>query len=107
MFVTFTSEELEELRRFDAEIDAAPMTFEDYQISDFVEDLLFPGQKRSRQSYDRYREWYIAYGREYRTAHQEEERRRKQRWYQENKERVRAQQRAYRQRKAAEQRAGE
>ena len=48
MFLTFTPEELEELRRFDAEIDVAPMEYEDYLISDFVEALLFPERERER-----------------------------------------------------------
>lgn len=70
MFVTFTQEELEDLRRYDAEIDTSPMSYKDFLISQFVDDLLFPDRKRERershQDYERYREWYAAYGREYR-----------------------------------------
>lgn len=106
MFLTFTLAELEELRRIDAETDAAPMTYEDFMISELVDDLLFSEKKQERerghQSYERYREWYLAYGRAYRATHQEQEKARKKAWYQANRERVAAQQKAYRQRKAAE-----
>ena len=44
--MAFTEKELEELRRFDALIDAAPMTYQDYIISDFVEGILFPEQEK-------------------------------------------------------------
>lgn len=37
----FTPEELEELRRFDAEIDAQPMAVEDYQEERYVDRMLF------------------------------------------------------------------
>ena len=105
--MTFTPAELEELRRFDAEVDAAPMEYEDFLISELIDDLLFPEQRRKRershQSYERCRERCLQYGKEYRATHQEEERARKQAWYQANRERVAAQQKAYHRRKAAEQ----
>lgn len=45
----FTKEELEELRRFDAMVDAEPLTHEDYAQLDFIEELLFPGQKTQQK----------------------------------------------------------
>ena len=102
--MTFTPEEREELRRYDAMIDAAPMTYEDYQLSDFVEALLFPERERARakqrtaarRRYERRKEKARAYDREYQAAHREEVAARKRAWYQANRERVLAQQRAYR-----------
>lgn len=102
--MTFTSEELEELRRYDTMIDAAPMTYEDYQLSDFVEALLFPERERarakqraeSRRRYERRKEKARAYDREYQAAHREEVAARKRAWYQANRGRVLAQQKAYR-----------
>lgn len=46
--MAFTEKELEELRRFDALIDASPMTYRDYIISDFIEDILFPELEKQR-----------------------------------------------------------
>lgn len=108
MLLTFTSEELEELRRFDAEIDAAPMEYEDYLLSDFVEALLFPEREQerakrreySRQTYERDAEKRRQYQREYRAAHKEEAAARKRAYYEANRGRVLAQQREYRRRKA-------
>ena len=108
VFLTFTPEELEELRRFDAEVDAAPMTYEDYQISDFVEQLLFPERlferarwrEYKRRTYERDGEKRRQYQREYRAAHKEEAAARKRVYYEANRERVLAQQRDYRRRKA-------
>ena len=34
---SFTPEELEELKRIDAELDAAPLTLEDYEAQELVE----------------------------------------------------------------------
>ena len=45
----FTEEEIEELRRFDAMVDAEPMTHEDYAQLDFIEELLFSGQKTPQE----------------------------------------------------------
>lgn len=108
MFVTFSPEELEALRRFDAEIDAAPMEYEDFLISDFVEALLFPDREPEqvkrrgckRREYEQHRERYLAYNREYRATHQEAEKARKRAWYQANRERVLAQQQDYRRRRS-------
>lgn len=53
--MAFTEKELEELRRFDALIDASPMTYRDYIISDFIEDILFPELEKQRaESHRRY-----------------------------------------------------
>ena len=46
--MAFTEKELEELRRFNALIDASPMTYRDYIISDFIEDILFPELEKQR-----------------------------------------------------------
>ena len=108
MFLTFTPEELEELRRFDAEIDAAPMEYEDYLISDFVEALLFPDRERrraqrrehDRRTYEREAEKRRQYQREYRAAHKEGEAAKRHAYYEANRERILAQQREYRRRKA-------
>lgn len=93
MFLTFTPEELEELRRFDAEIDAAPMEYEDYLISNFVEALLFPERERERakrrererRTYERDAEKRRQYQREYRAAHKEEAAARKRAYYEANR----------------------
>ncbi len=106
--MTFTPEELEELRRYDALIDAAPMTYKDYLLSDFVEALLFPEREyerkkqreAARRRYERRKEAVSAYGKEYRAAHKEQEAARKRAWYQANRERILAQQRDYRRSKA-------
>ena len=53
--MAFTEKELKELRRFDALIDASPMTYRDYIISDFIEDILFPELEKQRaEAYRRY-----------------------------------------------------
>lgn len=105
----FTPEELEELRRIDAEIDAAPLDFEDWKTLDLVEALLFPERERerakrreySRRYYEQTKERRRQYSREYRAAHLEEEAARKRAWYQASRDRVLAQQKAHRQQKAA------
>lgn len=103
---TFTPEELDELRRFDAEVDAAPMTYEDWKTLDLVEDLLFPERARqreaSRRKYERSRERALSYSKEYSEAHKAEIAARKKAWYIANRERVAAQQKAYQQRKRRE-----
>ena len=106
--MTFTPEQREELRRFDTMVDAAQMTYEDYQRSDFVEALLFPELERerakkraeNRRKYERRKEKAKAYDRAYQAAHREEVAERKRAWYQANRERILAQQRAYRKRRA-------
>ena len=54
---SFTAEELEELRRFDAEVDAAEMAEEDYGVTGLVDDLLFPQKAKERE---RKRAYYLA-----------------------------------------------
>lgn len=105
----FTPEELEELRRFDAEIDAAPLNFEDWKTIELVEALLSPDCDRerakrreyNRRYYEHAKEKRRQYSRKYRAAHRESEAERKKAWYQANRGRVLAQQKAYRQQKAA------
>ena len=107
----FTPEELEELRRFDAEIDAAEITDEDYRISDLIDSLLEePERKRTnerkRAAYNQKKQEIVDEGgeealkaffkSEYAKTDKEVERERKRKWYQENKDRIRAQQKAYR-----------
>ena len=105
----FTPEELEELRRIDAEIDAEPMTDEDYRLSDFIDGILFPEQKerkeRKRADNRAQRDSFVEkHGEEalkakYKADYQknkEADRERKKAWYAANKDRIRAQQQAYR-----------
>lgn len=94
--MAFTEKELEELRRFDALIDAAPMTYQDYIISDFVEGILFPEQEKRRETarcrYRRRKDQAKAYAQAYQAAHREEVAARKKAWYQANRERILASQ---------------
>ena len=78
----FTPQELEELRLFDAAVDAQPFTREDRAISDFVEELLFPGRAKeleARRPYGR------EYSKAYYQAHKEEIKAKKAAWYQRRK----------------------
>lgn len=101
---SFTPEELEELKRIDAELDAAPLTLEDYEAQEFVDDLLFPEKAKERAKnteskrryYERNKEKILAYHNARREADPEKEAARKRAWYQANKDRVIAQQREYR-----------
>ena len=79
----FTEEELEELRRFDAMVDAEPMTHEDYAQLDFIEELLFSGQKTPQEK------------------KQAEQNERRKQWRLEHPEEARARDRAAYQRKKA------
>lgn len=104
----FTAEELEELRRFDEEIDKADLTYEDYLIEDLVEDLLFPEKAAERErKAESYRRQMAAKDQEklkakrkadYAKKDKEAEKKRKQEWYKKNRERIRLQQRDYRMR---------
>lgn len=102
----FTPEELEELRRVDAEIDAAPFDYADWKAVELAEALLFPERERvkqreySRRFYARNAEKVKQYSREYYQAHREEIRARKRAWYQAGRERILAQQKEYRRRKS-------
>ena len=101
----FTPEELEELKRIDAELDAMPVTPAEYAALDFIEELLFPekaaarkekDRARRRTYYEEHREECLEVGRAYYREHKDEIAARKARWYQANKGRVNAQQREYR-----------
>lgn len=90
--MAFNEKELEELRRFDALIDASPMTHKDYIISDFIEDMLFPELEKQRaeahRRYQRRKDQAKAYAQAYQAAHREEIAARKKAWYQSNRERI-------------------
>ena len=106
----FTPEELEELRKFDEEVDAMELTYADYLLEDLVEDLLFPEKaatrvKRStkrREQIDAKKKdgTYEAVARKYKEDYAKKdkaaERERKRAWYQKNKARIALQQRDYR-----------
>ncbi len=105
-FTTFTAEELEELRRFDEEVDASELTYEDFLLEDLVEDLLFPErvvtrkknvERRKRENASKTpEELSRKYKEDYAKRDKEAERQRKREWYKRNKERVMLQQRDYR-----------
>ena len=107
----FTAEELEELRRFDEEVDKAGLTYEDYLIEDMVEELLFPEKvKEHRKMVEKYRrqvankdpeELKAKRKADYAKKDKEAERKRKQEWYKKNRERIRLQQAEYRKKKKA------
>lgn len=101
----FTPEELEELKRIDAELDAQPVTPAEYAALEFIEELLFPEKAtarkekdriRRRSYYEEHREECLEVGRAYYQEHKDEIAARKARWYQENKPRISAQHREYR-----------
>ena len=97
---TYTPEELEELRRFDALVDESPMTCEDWKALALVEDLLFPERVAARKAnYARYlrrKEAMAVHGKAYREANREREAARKRAYYLENREQVLATQKARR-----------
>lgn len=116
----FTPEELEELKRIDAELDAQPVTQAEYDALEFIEELLFPEKTSARKEKDRarrrayyeaHREECLEAGRAYYAEHKDEIAARKARFYQENKERITAKQREYRlrtsKRRTPEQRAAD
>ena len=96
----FSAEELAELARIDAEIDAAPLTDADYRASEFVDTLLFPEREKARARNRAYaarnREKEAARVAEWTAAHKAEVAARKKAWYAANKARIAAQQKAYR-----------
>ena len=101
---TFTPEELEWIKKVDAELDTKPLTLADYEAADIIEDLLFPekaGDKekvraRHRAYYWAHRDDSLEHSRAYYEEHKEEIAARKARWYQENKAVINARQREYR-----------
>lgn len=102
----FTAEELEELKRFDEEIDREDLTHEDYMLEELVEDILFPEKAVARKKLADYRkkkrEAVPAEERKrkakeaYAKKDKEAEKARKRAWYLKNKEKIMAQQRDYR-----------
>lgn len=97
---TFTPEELEELRRYDALVDESPMTCEDWKALTLIEDLLFPERvavrKANHARYLRRKEAMAARGKAYREANREREAARKRAYYQANREQVLVTQKARR-----------
>lgn len=104
----FTAEELEELRKFDAEVDEADLTYEDYLLEDLVEDILFPEKAEERERRHEYRkakrekvpvaERKRREKEAYAKRDKEAEKARKREWYRKNKERILLQQKDYRER---------
>ena len=111
----WTAEELEEMRKFDEMVDEMDMTEDDYKQVDFDDELLFPQKakevEKRKVKVARQRENYIATGRieerrekqrKYQEENKERIKARRAAYYQANKERIAAHQKAYRERKAAE-----
>ena len=76
----FTAEELEELKRIDAELDSQPITMAEYEAMDLIEELLFPEKftekkervrARRRAHYEEHREEHLEACRAYYAAHKE------------------------------------
>ena len=114
MAIKWTAEELEELRRFDEEVDASPMTADDYAASDLIEEILFPEASKKRQkTHEKHLRWKKRVGsekvaernqkyRDYSAKHKEQIRERRRRYYLEHREEIRAKQKDQRARKRAE-----
>lgn len=112
----FTAEELEELRKFDEEVEEAELTYEDYLLEDLVEDILFPEKAKEREKLHEYRkakreavpvaERKRKEKEAYAKKDKEAERARKREWYKKNKERIRLQQKDYRVRTGRQKKAG-
>ena len=57
----WTAEELEELRRYDDEIDASELTYDDYvYCRQIVDDLIDPKTRKQRQAAARQKAYYEA-----------------------------------------------
>ena len=110
----FTAEELEEMRRYDEMIDREPMRDEDYKLSEFVDNLLFPHivkkKEKAAAKYARQKAAKVESGeiekvrekaRKYQQENAEKIKARRADYYQKNKERIAARQKAYRQGKTA------
>ncbi len=101
----FTPEELEELRRFDEMVDREKLSYEDYVLEDLVDDILFPHEaakrakraaaRKARREKKTREELHREYREDYAKRDKEAERARKREWYKKNRDRVRAQQKAY------------
>ena len=100
----FTREELEELRRFDAEVDEAPLTLQDYRQSAELDREVLHDRK------DNAHRRVAAQQKAYREANRERVAAQKKAYREANRERVAAQQKAYREanreRVAAQQKGG-
>ena len=105
----FSAQELEELRLYDAEIDAEELTYEDFEQDDFIDEMNDPAgakkRAKKREAYHRRKEEMIQNGTyedlvkgwsEYYHSHKEQIKAKQKTWYEENKERIKAQQKAYR-----------
>ena len=100
----FTREELEELRRFDAEVDEAPLTLQDYrQSAELDREVLLDRKDNAHRR-------VAAQQKAYREANRERVAAQKKAYREANRERVAAQQKAYREanreRVAAQQKGG-
>lgn len=109
MVSTFTAEELLELRKYDEEVDAADLSYDDYLSEDFVEDLLFPEKAQMREKRKEYRKECESRAKsdgtydeqkkkrsKYAKANKDKIRAYQHEWYLKNKERIALQQREYR-----------
>ena len=105
---TFTEEELAELARFDAEIDAEelPLTMEERKAermeARFIEHLLFPEKAKEAVRHSEYYRRTIEARKAYEAAHRAEAKARKARWYAKNKEVLAERRKAERARKKDE-----
>ena len=81
----FTREELEELRRFDAEVDEAPLTLQDYrQSAELDREVLLDRKDNAHRRVAAQKKAYYEANRERVAAQQKA-------WYEANRERVAAQ----------------
>ena len=116
--IIWTEEELKSMTEWDAKIDAAPMTCDDYKLSDFVETLLFPDhhkkvEKRAiktkrikdRRVANGKQTEYVAEQKQYREDNKERIKARRAEYYKKNKETIAGKQKAYRAKKREEKRA--
>ena len=86
----FTREELEELKRFDAEVDKAPLTLQDYhQSAELDREVLLDRKDNAHRRVAAQKKAYYEANRERVAAQQKA-------WYEANRERVAAQKKAYR-----------
>ena len=97
----FTREELEELKRFDAEVDKAPLTLQDYHQSAELDREVLHDRKdnahrriaaQQKAWYEANRERVAAQQKAYREANRERIAAQKKAYYEANRERVAAQQ---------------
>ena len=102
--LNLTPEEAEELARWDAMCEAEDLTFAEYEQSDFIDEMNNPEKaaqkKRTHETYANFTaEQKAAHAKaveKYYWSHVEQVKEYHSKWYQENKERIAAQQRDYR-----------